>query len=1285
MDPVGIEILPETTDFIEALDNGEISMPADWTSEMTTAIVSAYQSAIDSLPETEDVDTEFNISDIDTDDQKRAVGELGSAVEGSKLVLKDYSDSLEDVSDQDIESNNKTSGIDKVSSSAKQAQKSVENTSNSVEQLSGIGVNVSNKVSPLNTMSGVTQNVASVFYRLLDLLRAWNNTTLKTQVLTVQTNYVKHAKGTKNAKAGMALLGDEYSPSGRPKPELVVSEGEAYIAGMDGPTFANLKSGDVVYPYDETKKILSRSSTAKFPAFAGGSIDYERLYKSVMDRTGGGGGTANYTDNSTNYNTYNYNAGSDSKSSDTEEEFDWVDWIEVILDRAERAVSDFKKSAESTYNSLKKRLKSTGSEIKAITNEIGLQEQAYQRYMQQANAVGLSSDLAQLVRDGTIDIRQYDEATRELISDYQNWYDKCLNCADAIVELHDNLAALYEDNFSNIQNDYEKQLERLSFLTNEYNNETQVINRNRTKTISTLRNELKDLEKAFSDAMASREIEEYSESWYGMANTIHDVRNQISEAYADIFSNIESKYDNQLQSLEHFTNEYNNAMEQISARGLMESKRFYSALSDIENKNITLMTNKLKEMEDALKDAVKNGEIEAYSTSWYDMRMAIDEVKESISDANLKLLEYNKSMRDIDWSYFDYARDRVSKLNEEAEFLIDLMSNDNLYQDNGQFNDKGSATLGLRVQNYDVDMAQADAYGEEIKKVNRDIAKDPYNTELIERREELLKLQRDSISAAESEKQAIKSLVEEGIKIELDNLKELIDSYNESLDSAKDLYDYQKKISDQTKNIASLEKQLAAYKNDTSEETRSRVQKISVDLDEARRQLEETQYDKYVSDSKKMLDNLYDEYSDLLNSRLDNVDELVSDMIDTVNDNSYDIKSTLNDVSDEVGYTITSEMQTIWNGTKDVATYYGEHFDEHFTNINTTLGNIRAFVELLAKNSDKEASGAISSTSSDTSFTNKDTTESTKQRTMTSTPKASSSSSSAGSAQLSLNRNLSYGSKGDDVKQLQQKLYDLGYLNAAPDGIFGEYTRAAVNAFQIANGLGVDGVVGPHTLAKLNGTPVLKRNAAATSVTYSRNLSYGSSGSDVVKLQKRLAELGYYSGAIDGSFGSMTLQAVKDFQSASGIYVDGVVGPVTIKSLNSKSKLGKYMKYATGGLVTRTGLAQLDGTPQKPELVLNARDTENFIALKEALSDLASPLRLASSSTFASALFGGGVNSGTNAVFNGGINIAIDHVENYDDLVRQIQKDGQFEKMILSMTVDRLAGRSQLEKHKFYK
>ena len=58
-------------------------------------------------------------------------------------------------------------------------------------------------------------------------------------------------------------------------------------------------------------------------------------------------------------------------------------------------------------------------------------------------------------------------------------------------------------------------------------------------------------------------------------------------------------------------------------------------------------------------------------------------------------------------------------------------------------------------------------------------------------------------------------------------------------------------------------------------------------------------------------------------------------------------------------------------------------------------------------------------------------------------------------------------------------------------------------------------------------------------------LRTGSSGDDVVRLQKRLAAVGFDAGAADGIFGPKTEAALKAFQEANGLAVDGIAGPAT--------------------------------------------------------------------------------------------------------------------------------------------
>lgn len=117
------------------------------------------------------------------------------------------------------------------------------------------------------------------------------------------------------------------------------------------------------------------------------------------------------------------------------------------------------------------------------------------------------------------------------------------------------------------------------------------------------------------------------------------------------------------------------------------------------------------------------------------------------------------------------------------------------------------------------------------------------------------------------------------------------------------------------------------------------------------------------------------------------------------------------------------------------------------------------------------------------------------------------------------------------VKTIQYLLTAKGYPTTA-DGKFGPATEANVITFQKANGLVADGQVGAGTWPKL--------------ANYS--LRQGSTGNAVKGLQEQLRRNGY-SVAVDGSFGSGTLSAVRSFQTKSGLSVDGVVGPDTWRAL----------------------------------------------------------------------------------------------------------------------------------------
>lgn len=239
-------------------------------------------------------------------------------------------------------------------------------------------------------------------------------------------------------------------------------------------------------------------------------------------------------------------------------------------------------------------------------------------------------------------------------------------------------------------------------------------------------------------------------------------------------------------------------------------------------------------------------------------------------------------------------------------------------------------------------MAEADEYAKELIAIDKDLAQNPYDQELLERRQDLLEAQQNCINAAEEEKQAIISMVTEGIELEIGAMQELIAEYSNALDSQKDLYDYQKNIKSQIKEISSLEKQRASYANDLSEETKAKLQKIEVSLSDAKQNLEDSQYDRFITDQKKLLEELSTEYSDILNARLDDTNSLIADMLDSINTNSDIINTTLSEKADSIGYNLSDFINSVMNGNgKDIVANYEEYIGKGIgsaaTTINSTL------------------------------------------------------------------------------------------------------------------------------------------------------------------------------------------------------------------------------------------------------------------------------------------------------------------------------------------------------------
>lgn len=191
----------------------------------------------------------------------------------------------------------------------------------------------------------------------------------------------------------------------------------------------------------------------------------------------------------------------------------------------------------------------------------------------------------------------------------------------------------------------------------------------------------------------------------------------------------------------------------------------------------------------------------------------------------------------------------------------------------------------------------------------------------------------------------------------------------------------------------------------------------------------------------------------------------------------------------------------------------------------------------------------------------------------------SSSSSSSQSSTPSVWKN---GSSGEEVVKIQKRLAELGFYDGAIDGDFGNQTEKAYIAFQQAAGVLVDGIAGsdrdvlysddapsanakaevevkeevktdneekaPAEEAKTDDEPKTEAATEAAAPAYAQN---GDFTEDVLDVQQRLYELGYFGIEPTGFFGDYTTEALMSFQLCNDLEITGEINEATFNALNS--------------------------------------------------------------------------------------------------------------------------------------
>lgn len=364
------------------------------------------------------------------------------------------------------------------------------------------------------------------------------------------------------------------------------------------------------------------------------------------------------------------------------------------------------------------------------------------------------------------------------------------------------------------------------------------------------------------------------------------------------FTNIQNDYQRKLDTISNSADSLNNQMSILEAKGYKITANYYQQLANNSQKTINEATKEKEALQASLNESLVNGTIQKGTDAYYEMIDAINTVTKSIDEATLSQTQYLQKVRETNREIEKSARDAISNLNDEAEFYKDILAYEELYDDNGNLNDAGKATMQLSM----VEMSDYIALNNKLKQSIADLDQqyadgkmgfDEYYTQ----KQTLLSEQRDAIKGYYSECDAIKTLIENGYNAQKEALSDLISKYTEALDAEKNLHDYEKNIKEKTENIDSIKKRIAALQGNDTEEARQKIQKLTIDLKSAQEDLEETQYEQYLSDQKDILDDLQNDYQTFVEEQLKNVQDLINALITDANTNTGAVIDKLDNIA----------------------------------------------------------------------------------------------------------------------------------------------------------------------------------------------------------------------------------------------------------------------------------------------------------------------------------------------------------------------------------------------------
>ena len=559
-----------------------------------------------------------------------------------------------------------------------------------------------------------------------------------------------------------------------------------------------------------------------------------------------------------------------------------------------------------------------------------------------------AAEITKLIQTGKIDITQYNENIRQVISSYEDWYGKSQDLINNIEELKQQYKDLEQTKLDNIVEqfetlaDYASQVAGVSSsfvelatsrgtvvndkgIKDAYKNQmTQ--QRNITsylkQEIKAYQAELKNAAKVFGTA--SNEYREALTKYESMNQAL----NESITAYNDLNLQMKKldihKIELVIERLEKFGNvlaEQTSLAEkrenEYRVNGIVSEKDYADQITNNEKifeqywnsyqKRLALIADKIAD----------TGEFDVNSEKYQEL---YNEIMGDV-DAMYKLLESNEDLKEaiveLRWKAFEELERRLDNSISDYEHLQSLMKETQFFDaDYGiHLTDRGYADIALISKMIDTERQQIADYREALQKLESDYKSGNITlTKYNDTSREYIEIIQQSASAVAGYKDSLVDLYKTQITNENNLLQENINRRKEALQAKKSYYDYDKTLSGKNKDIAQLTSQINALSNVSNTQGRAELARLQAQLKEAQDDLQETRREHEYDLMQQGFDKLSEDANKILEETIKHIDaipekfdETVDYMLDKMNGKYTEAYGTLQELLTDTG-TIVDDL-----------------------------------------------------------------------------------------------------------------------------------------------------------------------------------------------------------------------------------------------------------------------------------------------------------------------------------------------------------------------------------------